>query len=119
VKVPYFRSYVFVRFEKGRRLEVLQTPGVVGFVFWLHKPALIREKEMQVVMDFFQDNAQKSIVCESFEPGQNLLIKDGPLKENKGVVLRQGKNKVVLQIQQLGVALTAEVPKNAVTAIKD
>ena len=119
VKVPYFRSYVFVRLALKKRLEVLQTPGVVGFVYWLHKPALIREKEMQVVMDFFQNQEGKKIQSQSFEPGQALLIKKGPLKEKQGVVLRQTKNKVVLQIQQLGISLSAEVPKNTVAVIQE
>lgn len=118
VKVPYFPSYVFVCDNNLRRLEILQTPGVVGFVYWLHKPAVIREKEMKMVMDFFKGHAHSQILSKSFEPGQNLVIKHGPLKEKKGVVVRQGKNKVVLQIQQLGIALTAVLPKNAVAEIE-
>lgn len=114
VEEPYFRSYVFVCFPSKKRLEVLQTPGVVGFVFWLRQPAVIREKEMQEVIRFFATHESEEISCTTFEPGQVLKIKEGPLKEQAGVVLRQSKHKVVLQIQQLGLALSVEVPKRAV-----
>lgn len=114
VSEPYFRSYVFVRFEKRMRLEVLQTPGVVGFVFWLRQPAIIREAEMVEVIQFFDKHEQKSITCEAFESGENLLIKEGLLKEKEGIVVRQSKHKVVLQIQQLGISLSVELPKDNV-----
>ena len=114
VREPYFRSYVFVRVDKEMCLKTLQTPGVVGFVYWLQKPAVIREQEMQEVIGFFDVHDAKKIDCESFEPGQNVRINEGALKEKEGIVLRQSKHKVVLQIQQLGIALTAEVSKNKV-----
>lgn len=115
VKIPYFPSYVFVRFEKKKKPDVLKTPGVVGFVYWLRKPAVIREQEMRTVMDFFKDRKDEKISFRSFKKGDRLKIERGPLKERKGVVLRQTKEKVVLQIEQLGVVLTAEVPKDAVS----
>ncbi|HET8810412.1 MAG TPA: UpxY family transcription antiterminator [Flavobacteriaceae bacterium] len=118
VKTPYFRSYVFARFDTKNRTKVLQTPGVVGFLYWLGKPAVIRDDEMQEVMHFFDEHASTEIVCESFEPGQNVLVKEGPLQQQKGVVLRQSKLKVVLQIQQLGISLTAEVPKDKVVSVE-
>ncbi|HET8838616.1 MAG TPA: hypothetical protein VFM82_06425, partial [Flavobacteriaceae bacterium] len=63
-------------------------------------------------------HSEGKIVCENFEPGQNLKIKEGALKEKEGVVIRQSKHKVVLQIEQLGISLTAEVPKTKVTSVK-
>lgn len=118
VREPYFRSYVFVRVEKEKRLDILQTPGVVGFLYWLGKPAVIREGEMEEVMGFFENRPSENIVCKTFDPGQNLLINAGPLQNKKGIVLRQSKHKVVLQIQQLGIALTAEIPKDKVALAK-
>ncbi|HET8838021.1 MAG TPA: UpxY family transcription antiterminator [Flavobacteriaceae bacterium] len=118
LKEPYFRSYVFIRLNQSERLEVLQTPGVVGFVFWLRKPAVIPEKEMAEVIAFFDEHQSKNIICESFEPGQTLVIKEGLLQEKTGIVVRQSRNKVVLQIQQLGISLSVEVPKNTVGTVK-
>lgn len=114
VEVPFFPSYVFVCFKPTQRLSVLQTPGVVRFVYWLRKPAIIREKEMAQVFSFFEKYEGKNVVSEQFVAGQQLKIQSGPMKSQSGVVLRQTKNKVVLQIEQLGVVLTVEVHKNNV-----
>lgn len=119
VKEPYFRSYVFVHLNQSDRFDILQTPGVVGFVYWLHKPAIIPEKEMQEVITFFDDHPLQKIICESFETGQTLQIKEGLLQRKTGVVVRQSKHKVVLQIHQLGISLSVEVPKSTVSSIKD
>ena len=119
LKEPYFRSYVFVHLNQADRVEILQTPGVVAFVFWLRKPAIIPDKEMMEVISFFDKNQNENIICETFEPGQTLLIKEGLMQEKKGVVLRQSRNKVVLQIEQLGISLSVEVPKNTVAATKE
>ena len=116
VSEPYFRSYVFVRVPSKRKLEVLETPGVVAFLCWLGKPAVIRDGEMAEVMAFFEKHESGDIVSKNFDPGAHVTVKAGVMKEKAGVVLRQNKNKVVLQIQQLGVALTVEIPKNKVRA---
>ena len=46
IKVPLFTSYVFVRVQEKQRTEILQDPGVMNFVFWLGKPAVVRDSEM-------------------------------------------------------------------------
>lgn len=118
VRVPYFPSYVFVRYEEKDRLSVVETPGVVGLVYYLHRPAVIREKEMQEVMQFFEDHSTSRIDCTAFEPGDRLQIDRGVLREKEGIVIRQTKYKVILYIEELGMSVTAEVPKSAVVPAK-
>jgi len=118
VRVPYFASYVFVRYEEKDRLSVVETPGVVGLVYYLHRPAVIREKEMQEVMQFFEDHSTSRIDCTAFEPGDRLQIDRGVLREKEGIVIRQTKYKVILYIEELGMSVTAEVPKSAVVPAK-
>lgn len=116
VQVPYFPSYVFVCLDQRQSVEVLQTPGVVGYMYWLGKPAIIRTEEMEEVVAFFNTQDEREITCKPFEIGQRMRIKEGPLKTQRGIVLRQNKNKVVLQIEQLGVVFIAEISKNRIEA---
>ena len=46
VEEPLFKSYVFVKIGDEHRTEVRMTTGVVNFVYWNGKPAVIREKEI-------------------------------------------------------------------------
>lgn len=114
VEVPYFQSYVFVRFEPKQRLTVLQTPGVVGYLYWLKRPAVIREEEMNAVMQFFEIHAHQRIDSAPLSPGDKITIQEGALKDRKGVVLEQRNNKVMLQIEQLNISLQVEIANHKV-----
>ena len=43
---PLFKSYVFVKVTEEERTKVRLTNGVVNFVYWNGKPAIVREKEI-------------------------------------------------------------------------
>lgn len=118
VKIPYFPSYVFVRYDDQDRLSVVTTPGVVGLVYYLRRPAVIRDKEMEEIIQFFDDHSSTKIQCASFKPGDRLQIARGVMKEKEGIVIRQTKYKVILYIEELGMSVTAEVPKSAVVPVK-
>ncbi len=46
VEVPLFKSYVFVKLEAQNRNQVFSVPGVVRYLFWLGKPAVVRDEEI-------------------------------------------------------------------------
>ena len=117
VQVPYFPSYVFVKTTEKSRLEVQKTTGVVGFVYWLRQPAVISEKEMQAVQAFFNDYAAEPIAITHYEAGQQLRVKHGVFEGKSGVVLRQQKNRICLQLEQLNCSLSVELSKAQVEAV--
>ena len=51
VEVPLFNSYVFVRLAEVDRNLVFQSSGVVRYLFWLAKPAIVRDEEISVAGD--------------------------------------------------------------------
>src|SRR3569832_1099930 len=52
IEEPLFKSYVFVKVNDEDRTSVRMTNGVVNFVYWNGKPAIIREKEIQTIKRF-------------------------------------------------------------------
>lgn len=116
VEEPFFKSYVFVQFEEADKINVLQTQGAVALVTWLGKPAKIREEEINAIRDFLERYEGVKIENTEFKAGQSLRIKHGSLENQYGTVVRQSKNKVTLEIEQLGMTLLAEVPKSQVEA---
>lgn len=118
VEEPFFKSYVFVQFTEDRKYEVLNTSGVVSLVNWLGKPAKIRNEEILAIEDFL--NRFQGIKLENldFKAGQKLRVSHGDLEDTYGTVIRQSKHRVTLEIEQLGMALYAEVPKSQVENIE-
>ena len=100
VEVPYFQSYVFAKFSPKNTNYVLETPGVVRRLYWLQKPAIIREEEMQEVIAFF--NTHPQIEHANFTEGELVQITRGMLKDKKGIVLKNDKHQVTLSIPALG-----------------
>ena len=111
VELPLFNSYVFVKVTERERYNVLQVQGVVRFLFFLGKPAVVRQKEIDAIEKFLNKTQGYRIKVEA---GQDVEIAGGPLEGVYGKVLRVGKTKLVLQIEQMGVSVVAELDRGQV-----
>jgi len=111
VELPLFSSYVFVCISKKERLKVLETDGVVRFLYFLGKPAVVREKEIDAIKLFLHETEGLKI---KVEVGQKVEIASGPMEGVYGEVIRIGKEKILLRIEQLSMSLVAEVERGMV-----
>jgi len=75
VQEPVFRSYVFVHLKNYETdsVTVLMTPGAVRFLWWLGKPGLVRDDEIQLIKDFLNRYRDAEITFEVKE-GQDVTI---------------------------------------------
>ncbi len=56
IEEPLFKSYVFIKITDESRTNVRMTDGVINFVYWDGKPAVIRDKEIQTIKLFLENN---------------------------------------------------------------
>ena len=117
VNEPVFKSYIFVKApdSESQKLQILNTPGVVRFLYWLGQPAQVRQVEIDAIRSFLGEH--QSVESVSFDVGLKLNVKQGVLKGSEGVVLYQTKNEVALRVDKLGVSLAARLPKVSVESI--
>ena len=52
---PLFSSYVFVYITEQEHLGIKQTDGVINFVYWLDRPAVIRNEEIDTIKKFLHE----------------------------------------------------------------
>lgn len=109
VEVPLFKSYLFVSVEASRRDSVIFDPLAVRYVYWLGKPAVIRENEMLILKKYVNDHSSIQVEGSSFQPGSELLIKDGPFKGEFGAVTELKDKQLRLFLPQLGCKLVAKL----------
>ena len=111
VEEPVFKSYIFVKTPESeeQKLQILNTIGVVRFLYWLGKPAQVKQEEIDSIRSYLGEH--QSIESLSFDVGLKLNVKQGLLKGSKGVVLYQTKNEVILRVEKLGMSLVAKLPK--------
>src|ERR1700738_1630273 len=55
VEEPLFRSYVFVRVPEAEQTSVRMVNGVVNFVYWMGKPATVKDKEIDIIRMFLNE----------------------------------------------------------------
>ena len=111
VSEPVFRSYIFVQLEDytSHSLPVLETPGIVSFVWWNKKPGIVRNEEIQAIKDFLTAYRDIKAITDIKE-GELVAVQEGPLKNIEGVVKYIKGSKAYLTIASLGMSLVATVP---------
>ena len=94
VEEPLFKSYVFVKIPEAERSNVRMTTGVVNFVYWNGKPAIIKEKEIQTIRRFLNEYENVEVQKIELHPQQRIKIASGPMMDHEGKIL-EVKNKMV------------------------
>lgn len=102
VTVPVFSSYVFVKVKERERHLVLQDSGVMNFVFWLGKPAMIKEKEIEQLKLFLGEYQDSSFTVRALEPGDAITLQQGAFAGEKGKVEKVGNKKVYVLLESVG-----------------
>jgi transcriptional antiterminator RfaH len=82
VESPLIRSYVFVNLREKDRHLVFEVPGVVRYLFWLGKPAIIKEHEILALKDSLNE-IFSSVELQEIKSGDLLTISKGPFKRRK------------------------------------
>jgi len=116
VEIPLFSSYIFIYTREREREKILNVFGVVRFIFYLGKPAVVREIEIENIKEFLHRTKGSEI---KFECNKTVEIIEGPLKGKSGNVEQIGKNTLKISIEQLGVSLIANVNKSTVRQMSE
>lgn len=112
IEEPLFKSYVFVKVQEERRTEVRMVNGVVNFVYWLGKPAVIQEKEVQTIKRFLNEYQEVSAEPIQIAPRQRVQVTQGIFMDTKGEVLKVKGKKVEVRLECIGYKLVASLEKN-------
>jgi transcription antitermination factor NusG len=112
VEEPLFKSYVFVNIEESGRTEVRMTDGVINFVYWNGKPAIVKDKEIEAIRRFLNEYENVELVKLDLKMNDHVVVAAGPLMDKEGKVI-EVKNKVArVQIDSLGYILVADIEKS-------
>jgi transcription antitermination factor NusG len=103
---------VFVHINEEERLPVLQTDGVLNFVYYLNKPAIIRDEEIALIKSYLLEEEGRISVqsLQGFKENDKVVIKQGVFMDNKGTVLRSGNKKIYVKLESLQQVMIVEFP---------
>jgi len=119
IEEPLFKSYVFVKITEEERSKVRLTNGVVNFVYWNGKPAIVREKEIQRIKLFLDEHENVQVRPMDLTVQQRVLITSGTFMDRTATVLDIRKKEVKVSIDSLGYELIALVDKTKIALLDD
>ena len=105
---PLLPSYIFVKIEEKHRHKVFDIPGVVRYLFWLGKPALVRDQEIELMKNNLS-GVYNSIIIKKLKLGSQYSIKEGPFKGQTGKIVQMNRNQIKLELLSLGVSILLKV----------
>lgn len=110
VDIPLFTSYLFVRCTDPELRGLIRVYGVSRIVFYNGKPAVVRQHEIDAIMEFLEQ-ASEHPLC----PGEEVEILCGAMKHISGKVKKIKKNHLVLYLEQLGATVCVKLDEVART----
>lgn len=114
VEEPLFKSYVFVRVSEDEKTPVRMINGVVNFVYWLGKPAIVKDKEIEIIKKFLDEHDNVEVEPAEILPNNKVHINSGAFMDKEATVLFVTKKKVKVVIESIGFSLVANIDKSKI-----
>jgi transcription antitermination factor NusG len=110
VTEPLFNSYVFIHACEAELNTIKKlTSNIVNVVYWLGKPAIIRNEEIEQIRYFLNEYSNVTIEKQPVRMNEMVRIIKGPFRNLEGTVAAIKNNMLVLFLPTLGYKMMAEV----------
>jgi len=119
VEEPLFRSYVFVHIHEAQFFTVKSVPGVVKYISFEGKPAIIPDQQIEAIHYFLNEQDEhEDIDSEKLEEGQLVRIKQGPMAGLIGRMIHyKNRYRLLVQIEAIGQVLSLNIPRSKVEPV--
>ena len=104
VKKPLLSGYLMIHLEENQRNKVFICPGIIRFLFFLGKPAVVQVSEINL-MKHHLNGLYNDIKLYSLIEGSSHTISEGPFSGVCGKVVQANKTKVKLELTSLGMSI--------------
>ncbi|WP_323027633.1 UpxY family transcription antiterminator [Gelidibacter japonicus] len=108
VTVPLLPSMVLINIADKDRSQVFTVPGALRYLFWLGEPAVVPEKEVQVLKDI-ANQKQQVLSTEKIEIGREIDLRAFGLTAKKGTVKYISGNQCWVVLHKLGYVIKLKI----------
>lgn len=105
---PLFLSHVFVYLSESDLSTVKSIPGIVNFLYWKSKPAIIKTEEIDVLKHFIAKYNNIRLVKSTVNQLESIKFKDDPLVAVNEHTLSVKYQTVKVSLPSLGYIMIAE-----------
>jgi len=110
VEFPIFCSYIFVKVNLKEELKVRETLGVLNFIYFMGKPAVVKQNEIEEIKYYLQTTNDLEVISLSdLSVGDRVMIKNGAMKKQEGSVVKISGRTVLMVFDNLNCAVVTKV----------
>jgi len=118
IEEPLFKSYVFVKVNDEEKTTVRMTTGVMNFVYWNKKPAIIKEKEILTIKRFLDEYRDVHVLPMELKLNDRVRVTSGSFMDREGKVLGIRHKVVKVAIDSLGYILVAHIERSKLISVQ-
>lgn len=114
---PLLVSYVFVKVSEHQLKLVNSIEGVINVVYWLGKPAIINNEEIEVIKRFTAEYENVQIQKIPFNANDTKREIGSSSSETKGHLISFKNNNIKITLPSLGYIMSAELTQSHAEAL--
>jgi len=111
---PLFKSYVFVNIHDSDIHLLKQTDGVISLLYWMGKPAIIKNDEIETIKEFTNDHQNIELERTLVNTSDMVRIIDGPSYSIEGKILALKNKNVKVNLPSLGYTMVAKIEDESI-----
>ena len=109
---PIFKSYVFVKIADINKWDLKKVNGILNFVYWLGKPAVIKDEEINTIRKFLNEFSDVQVEeISQLKVNAKVRIRQGVMMNYHGLLIELSGNRAKVKIDSMGVSLNAHFDK--------
>jgi transcriptional antiterminator RfaH len=108
IEVPLFNSYIFVQTEDRDRNKIFAVTGAIRYLFWLGKPAVVRDSEIETIQDWLSAPSEYEVSLSEWKKGDKIVLESGPFATQSATIQEVKQNHYLLILESMGCVLKVE-----------
>ena len=105
VSTPLLPSYIFIKTTEKKRGTPLEDPSVLNYIFWLGKPAIIRDIEIDTLKGIISKDKAQEFEVRKLKVGDEIDIIKGQIKEKNATIKSISNNYIKAELKELGMTI--------------
>ena len=105
IQAPLIPRIIFIQCSESDRDKVFEVSGTQRYLFWLGKPAIVKNSEIETMQEWLQGEISDSVVQE-LKKGDTYIVPKNVVNGGEGIINEVSKNRVQIVLKELGMTIT-------------
>lgn len=105
LEVPLIPRIIFIQCAEADRDRVFIVPGTQHYLFWLGKPAIVKNDEILNMQGWLKNDISEAKVNE-LKAGDKYVLQNSGFEGQEGIVHEVSKNRIQIVLKEIGIKIT-------------